>query len=1028
MAKIRVYELARDLNMSNKALLNKMKEMNIPVRSHMSSLDDDVVAVIKANVLGKKEGVEVTRVKPTVIRRRKKPKNKNMSENDDHQFDAEDSAPETESDETNTVDPLPVPPAGKGSASKDNLLETEDSSSVEKKLEESPLKTDGKPDTGLKTTVDKESTDKKRGKKKSGNRKKRRRERKDSPARIIKPVEFVEKKAEETETENMKKTEPETVKKIDEVKPLAEGQSKKESDKKMPDSSDIPEEKQDNDSVEQNKSEAPEQLETEKTEKSDLKKADTDKADKDSKSDKPPRSKQEPESKKSVPPKKSRKKSKKIKKDTPAKIIKLPEKVVKKPAVSETKPAPKKHHQERKRHDRKAKPSAAQPQSVPVQPKQMPDAQTDARDDRKKKKEKKTKDNRWAKKKISFKRKEVVEGSALYVGGRGRKGRKGAKGKAAQPQKPQITTPKAIKRRIRMDDTIVLSELAKRMGIKAAEMIKTLMGMGMMVTVNQTIDFDTAVLLAGEFEYEVERISFEEDTLLKKEKSDDPEKMVLRPPVVTIMGHVDHGKTSLLDVIRKTKVTEVEAGGITQHIGAYYVEADNGQIVFLDTPGHEAFTSMRARGAKVTDIVVLVVAADDGVMPQTVEAINHARAAEVPIIVAVNKIDKANAEPDRVQRELSDHGLMSEDWGGDTIFVQVSAKQGTGIDNLLEMILLQAEVLELKANPDKQAIGYVVEAKLDTGRGPVATILVQEGTLNIGEPVVCGVHYGKIRAMMNDRNMPIDTAGPSVPVEIQGLSGVPNAGDELIAVEDDKSAKQVSMHRLQKQRSKDLAKSSRLSLEGLFEQMQEGEVKDLNVIIKADVHGSIEALADSLIKLSNEEVSIKISHSATGTVSESDISLATVSNAIIIGFNVRPSSKVQSMAQEEGVDMRFYNVIYNVIKDVKDAIVGMMDSKYEERILGKAEIREVFHVPKVGSIAGSYVTEGKFKRGQLVRLIRDGVIIYEGKISSLRRFKDDVKEVASGYECGIGIENFNDIKQVDVIECYYMEEIRPELE
>ncbi|MDL1982417.1 MAG: translation initiation factor IF-2, partial [Deltaproteobacteria bacterium] len=647
-----------------------------------------------------------------------------------------------------------------------------------------------------------------------------------------------------------------------------------------------------------------------------------------------------------------------------------------------------------------------------------------------KKQEEPVKDKKFFKKKISFRRKEVVEGADLYPKQhRGRKIRKAAaKSKAAvQGQKPQITIPKAIKRRIKIDDAIVLADLAKRMGIKANEMIKALMDMGVMATVNQTIDFDTASLIATEFNYEVERASFEEEVILKVEK-DDPDKLTGRPPVVTIMGHVDHGKTSLLDVIRKTKVTEIEAGGITQHIGAYYVSTDKGQIVFLDTPGHEAFTAMRARGAKVTDIVVLVVAADDGVMPQTVEAINHSKAAGVPIIVAINKIDKANADPERVKREIAELGLAPEEWGGDTIFVNVSAKTNQGIEELLEMILLQAELMELKANPDKFAQGNVVEAKIDSGRGAVATLLIREGTLHTGNAIVCGIHHGKVRAMLNDRGKHVEAAGPSIPVEILGLTGVPNAGDEFIALADDKSAKQVSIHRIQKQRSKDLSKTSRLSLEKLFEQMEKGEAKELNLIIKADVHGSIEALRDSLTKLSNNEVNINVIHAATGTIIESDVSLAAVSDAIIIGFNVRPSTKVQALANEENVDMRFYNIIYNAIKDIKNAIIGMMESTYEERILGRAEVREVFHVPKIGTIAGCYVTDGKIERGQLVRLIRDGVVSYEGKISSLRRFKEDAKEVQSGYECGIGIENFNDIKLGDIIECYYLEEIKPEIE
>jgi translation initiation factor IF-2 len=639
-------------------------------------------------------------------------------------------------------------------------------------------------------------------------------------------------------------------------------------------------------------------------------------------------------------------------------------------------------------------------------------------------------DRKFFKKKISFMKKEVVEGKDLYSGRakRGRKGRKGGKAKHEKGLQTQITTPKAIKRRIKIDDTIILAELAKRMGIKANEMIAKLMSLGVMATVNQTIDFDTASLVSAEFGYEIEKASFEEEIILQPEESDDPDKLSERPPVVTIMGHVDHGKTSLLDVIRKTRVTEGEAGGITQHIGAYNVSTSKGHIVFLDTPGHEAFSAMRSRGAKVTDLVILVVAADDGVMPQTIEAINHSKAAEVPIIVAVNKIDKANAEPDRVLRELSENGLVPEDWGGDTICVNVSAKQNQGIDTLLEMILLQSEMLELKANSDKLARGHVVEAKLDAGRGPVATVLVQEGTLHSGDPVVCGMHYGKIRALLNDMGQQVESAGPSIPVEIIGLSGVPQAGDEFISLADEKDAKQVSQHRVQKQRSKELAKSSRLSLEGLFEKLQEGEVKDLNIILKADVHGSIEALRDSLSKLSNEEVKINIVHAATGTITESEVSLAMVSNSIIVGFNIRPSQKIQDLAKEEQVDIRYHNVIYDVINEIQNAILGLMSSIYEDRSLGWAEVRDLFHIPKVGTIAGSYVTDGKFERGQKVRLVREGVVIYDGKLSSLRRFKDDVKEVQSGYECGIGIENFNDIKLGDTIECYFTEEIRPELD
>ncbi|ETR72113.1 MAG: Translation initiation factor IF-2 [Candidatus Magnetoglobus multicellularis str. Araruama] len=640
-------------------------------------------------------------------------------------------------------------------------------------------------------------------------------------------------------------------------------------------------------------------------------------------------------------------------------------------------------------------------------------------------------DQKFFNKRISFKKKEVIEGAALYSEKKGRtksrKSKGGQKKQVQKPQKTQITTPKAIKRRIKIYDAIILADLAKRMGIKASDLIKKLIEMGVMATVNQSLDYDTAVLVATEFNFEVEKASFEEDTVL--EHSDDaPEDLKDRPPVVTIMGHVDHGKTSLLDAIRETRITASEAGGITQHIGAYNVQTERGQIVFLDTPGHEAFTSMRARGAQITDIVVLVVAADDGVMPQTVEAINHSKAANVPIIVAVNKIDKAGAEPDKVKRELSEHGLMPEDWGGDIIFSHVSAKNLEGIDELLEMILLQSEVMELKANPNKHARGHVVEAKIDSGRGAVATVLIQEGTLHKGDPIVCGVHSGKVRALINDRNKQVKSAGPSIPVEILGLTGVPMAGDELIAVADDKTAKQVSTHRSQKQRMIELAKSNRISLDNFFEKMQTQDVKSLNLIVKTDVHGSIDAINDSLSKLSSDEVKIEIVHSATGTITESDISLAAVSEAIVIGFNVRPSARVQDLANEENVDIRFYDIIYNLINDIKDAVVGMMESTFEDEVLGHAEVREIFSIPKIGVIAGCYVKTGKVERNQQARLLREGVVVYTGKVSSLKRFKEDAKEVTTGYECGIGIENFNDIKVGDIIECFHLKEIKPMIE
>ncbi len=903
MAKIRVYELARDLNMTNKVLIDKMSQAGIAVKSHMSSLDDDAVAQVKEALLGKKaEQVEETRIKPTVIRRRRKVVKQTVEEVDTATIEAQDDAQPTAEDAA-AEEMVAAPPAVEARDTSPAEADTDDAAPKAPATEEASARIIASPPST--TAVEHEA---------------------DAPAsdttEIPAPPDVTE-----PPTEAMPEAGPDEAV----VKTPA----------------------------------AP----------SEPKPADTPTA--------------------------------KVAKTEPAaKIIKLPTKPVEKP------PTP----------YRATGPGPAGRTADP------PPASADLRKKKRKKKAEEDLDRKFFKKKISFRKKAVVEGADLYDGkSRGRKHRKDAKVKSATAQKTQITTAKAIKRRVKVDEAIVLSELAKRMGIKASEIIKQLMGMGVMATVNQSLDFETATLVAGEFGYEIEKAAFEEESFLKVEQ-DDPAKMAERPPVVTIMGHVDHGKTSLLDVIRQSHVTDTEAGGITQHIGAYSVSTSKGPITFLDTPGHEAFTAMRSRGAQVTDLVVLVVAADDGVMPQTLEAINHSRASEVPIIVAVNKIDKAGAEPDRVMRELAENGLSPEDWGGDTIFVQVSAKEKTGIDDLLEMILLQAEMLEIKANAEKLAYGHVVEAKLDSGRGPVATVLVKEGTLKNGDPVVCGIHHGKVRAMLSDLGQPVYEAGPSVPVEVLGLSGVPVAGDELLALKDEKDAKQVSVHRGQKQRVKELARSNRMSLENLFEQMKEGEVKDLNLIIKADVDGSMEALRDSLTKLSNEEVKISIVHSATGTITESDVSLAAVSNAIIIGFNVRPTPKVQTMATDENEDMRYYNVIYDVIKEIKNAIAGMMESTYEERVLGRADVRQVFQIPKVGAIAGCYVTDGKIERGQLLRLLREGVVHYEGRNSSLRRYKDDAKEVQSGYECGIGIENFNDIKVGDVIECYYLEEIRPEIE
>jgi len=597
---------------------------------------------------------------------------------------------------------------------------------------------------------------------------------------------------------------------------------------------------------------------------------------------------------------------------------------------------------------------------------------------------------------------------------------------ATNTRTTEITIPKAIKRIIKISETISVGELAKRMGTKANDLIKSLMKMGMMVTINHPLDFDTAVILAAEYSYEVENVAVDLDEILES-APDAPETLEKRPPVVTIMGHVDHGKTSLLDAIREANVIAGEAGGITQHIGAYDVELKGRKITFLDTPGHEAFTAMRARGAKVTDIVILVVAADDGVMPQTREAINHSKAAEVPIIVAVNKIDKPDARPENVKRELMEFGLVSSEWGGDATMVEVSAKKRTNLEELLEMVLLQADVMELKANPNKQAKGTVVEAKLDKGRGPVATVLVQEGTLRTGDYCVVGIHSGRVRAMQNDRGEKVLEAGPSMPVELVGLSGVPDAGDVFVAMKDEKQAKEIATLRQIKYREIELAKHTKLSLEDLYKKIQSGEVKDLNVIVKGDVHGSIEAVSESLRKLSTDAVRLNVLHSAVGAVTETDVNLAAASNAIIIGFNVRPEVKAQGLAEKEGVDIRLYSIIYDAVEDVKKAMEGLLAPTLKEKFLGRAEIREVFSVPKIGNVAGSYILDGKMLRNAQIRLLRDNVVVHEGKLSSLRRIKDDVKEVASGYECGIGIENYNDIKIGDIIEAFEIEKFATKL-
>jgi translation initiation factor IF-2 len=623
---------------------------------------------------------------------------------------------------------------------------------------------------------------------------------------------------------------------------------------------------------------------------------------------------------------------------------------------------------------------------------------------------------------------EVFERADLYEGRLIRRRKKEAVGKeAVRREKPaEIPIPKPARKKIKVPAEVSVGDLARAMGVKVTELIKRLMALNVVANINQIIDFETASVLADEFGHELELEQFELEKILV-EAEDKPEDLKPRPPVVTIMGHVDHGKTSLLDYIRQSNIIAGESGGITQHIGAYYVERETGDLVFLDTPGHEAFTAMRARGAKVTDIIVLVVAADDGVMPQTKEAVNHARAAGIPIVVAINKIDKPEANVEKVRRELADLQLVPEEWGGETIFANISAKTGDGVDELLELIQLQAEVLELKANPDKRARGTVIEARLDKTRGPVATVLMKSGTLKQGHFFICGDQFGKVRAMLNNRGKRMIAAGPSMPVEVYGIANVPNAGDEFIVVEDERAAKDIIEHRQAEKKAREEGKRGIVSLDDLFRKIREGEVKELNIILKGDVQGSIEALSESMSKLSTDEVKLRIIHSSTGAISETDVMLASAAGAIIIGFNVRANPRVAELAEKEKIDIRYYNVIYDVLQDIKMAMAGLLAPVYEEHVIGRANVKEVFRIPKVGSVAGCYVTDGRVERNAKARLLREEVVIFDGKIASLRRFKDDVKEVQTGYECGIGLENFQDIKPGDVFEVYQLEEVRAEL-
>jgi translation initiation factor IF-2 len=905
MAKVRVYELAKELSMDSKELVEKLKAGGIPVKNYMSTLDEQVVAKAREVALGVvSEVIEEKRIRPTVIRRRKK---------------------------TVTVEAEKVP---------EKVARPVAEAAVKAPAAEAP-----------KPAME------------------------ERPAAARAPAAKIRRAAKEEALEEAIEKEPE-----EEEEPVVEIKEERRVEMERAAAAEH------DATVEPMKAE--EAMQTPRAQVLDRETI-----------------------------KEKLKKPKKKKLDQPAKIIRRAEESPLRTVLEKKREAVAPVVEEKIAF----KPPAPVPEAVPEEEKERRG---------KKKKEKKAgeREEETPRSIIRLRKFEVFERADLYEGRLIKRKKKEVPGKEApkRMRQPELVTPKPAKRKIKVPEKVTVADLAKAMSVKAAELIRKLMALGMVANINQTIDYETASLLADDLGFELEESRFELEESLT-EVQDKPEELKVRPPVVTIMGHVDHGKTSLLDYIRKSNIIAGESGGITQHIGAYYVERKGGDIVFLDTPGHEAFTAMRARGAKVTDIIVLVVAADDGVMPQTKEAINHARAASIPIVVAINKIDKPEAHVERVRRELAELGLAPEEWGGQTIFGSISAKTGQGVDELLELILLQAEMMELKANPEKPARGTVIEAKLDKSRGPVATVLIRTGTLKQGSFFVCGEHFGKVRAMLNNRGKRMIVASPSMPVEVYGISGVPMAGDEFIVVPDEKTAKEVIEYRMTKSKKWEGEKRGIVSLDDLFQKIREGEVKELNLVLKADVQGSIEAISDSLGKLVSEEVKLKIIHSSTGAISETDVMLASASNAIIIGFNVRANPRVTELAEKEKVDIRYYDVIYNLIQDIKLAMAGLLEPVLKENFIGRATVKEVFHIPKIGTVAGCSVTDGRVERNARARLLRDEVVVFEGKIASLRRFKDDVKEVQTGYECGITLESYQDIKPGDVFEVFQMEEVRPEL-
>ncbi|WP_291328723.1 translation initiation factor IF-2 [Desulfovibrio sp. UCD-KL4C] len=960
-AKIKVKELAAELGVNPKDILQKLRDLGVQAKSTVTDIDEDSAQTVRKELAGATSNVVQREVQPGVIVRRRK---------------AGATKDEADSKDAAKPEAKAAKPAKKAKSVKSAKSENDSA--------EKPAKKDIKTPTAKTKDAPGEAAPAKKKKAK----KKESFKNATPVAKIIKPEDLEQKKQEEAPV----KVETAPAEKA-ETPPSADSAVKKASEKVA--ASAPPVEKKSGEE----------------------------------KKEQPATAKKEAKTKDSEPKKKKRKKKKEIE-PPKVKIISRPDpnlqaaqRAAEGPSgarTAEDRGLPQRRHAARPAGGR---PGGGRPAGGRPAPggrpasagRPVPGSPQPGAEDGQSKKKKFKKDKRV----VEFGKDSKKTNQERDMDSKFRHKKKGKRGKQKELEPVQQKPLKAAKRKVKFNEAIRLADMAHQMGLKAQELIKTLFAMGVMATINQSLDIDTATLLAAEFEYGIENVSFSEEELLVPELVADTEKQLLpRPPIVTIMGHVDHGKTSLLDAIRHSAVTDGEAGGITQHIGAYHVSTARGDIVFLDTPGHEAFTTMRARGAQVTDIVILVVAADDGVMDQTREAISHSKAAGVPIVVAVNKMDKEGANPERVLRELADFDLVPEAWGGDTMFVEVSAKQRTGLDQLLEIVQLQAEVLELKANPDKAARGNIVEAKLDKGRGPLGTVLIQEGTINQGDPFVCGLYHGRVRAMFNDRGQNIKTAGPAFPVEIQGFDGIPLAGDEFICVADDKIARKIAQERKLKHRERELAGKSKVTLESFLASKPDQEIQTLNVVLKADVQGSLEAIGEALAKLATDEIKVEVIHGGAGAITESDILLASASQAIIIGFNVRPTVKIKEVAEREEVEIRFYDIIYKLVSEIKDAMAGMLSPDIKENYLGQADVQQVFTVPKVGTVAGCKVIDGKLTRNAKVRLLRDGVVIYTGTLTSLKRFKDDAKEVAKGYECGVGLEKYNDIKEGDAIEAF----------